>query len=54
MLIEHLKPKQNVVYWSPTLEKHVYQKIRRVLKTKVILENNVNLNCRKILAIIGE
>lgn len=53
MLPEYIKPKQKVIYWSPTLKRYVCEKIKHIVMGKVTLENEVGLPANKILCIQG-
>lgn len=53
MLPEHLKPKQRVFYWSPTLNRHVLEIVDKLFKTQVRLSNGVQLAYKKIVCIQG-
>ena len=53
MLAQHLKPKQKVIYWSPTLDRYVVAKVKKKNPANVILDNDVQLTYNKILCIQG-
>lgn len=53
MLASHLKPKQKIIYWSPTLKRYVLQTIKVKGTKGVTLSNGVRLTYKKILCIQG-
>lgn len=53
MLAEYIKPKQKVVYWSPTLNRYVVAGVKKKNPANVILDNDVQLTYKKILCIQG-
>lgn len=53
MLHSHIKPKQKVIYWSPTLGRYVVEVVKKKHDSHLMLENGVVLPYKKIVAIQG-